>query len=180
MNYLKYIEHAAENLQFWLWYRDYAKRFSELPPTEKCLAPEWTMEQAEAEIVPNGNPPPAPKKLSPETAAMLAGTAFALSKSSRRGNPFDTPPRTPMGAPEKPDPRQVAHDADTSDDDVNSVHAKAAGAFEKADLKWQPCKVGSYGTGEVGANAGQLPSNRFGKKSVGSSPSTWRTVPPGS
>lgn len=147
MNYLKYIEHAAENLQFWLWYRDYAKRFSELPPNEKCLAPEWTVEQAEAENAANGNAPhPAPKKLSPETAAALSGTDFDLSNKSRRGNPFNTPPRTPMDAREKEqDLSQVAHEVDTSDDDANSIHVKAAGAFEKADLKWQPCKVGSAG-----------------------------------
>ena len=145
MNYLKYIEHAAENLQFWLWYRDYAKRFSELPPNEKCLAPEWTVEQgAEAENAVNGNAAPrAAKKLSPETAAALAGTDFDLSKS-RRGNPFNTPPRTPMGAEEKQqDPSQVAHEVDSSDDGANSIHVKAADAFEKADLKWQPCKGGS-------------------------------------
>ena len=47
MNYLVYIEHSAENLQFFLWYRDYLKRFDELPPNERALAPEWSAEQAE-------------------------------------------------------------------------------------------------------------------------------------
>lgn len=42
MNYLKYVEYNAENLQFYLWYRDYCKRFSELPALQKVLAPEWT------------------------------------------------------------------------------------------------------------------------------------------
>jgi hypothetical protein len=42
MNYLIYIEHSAENLQFFLWYRDYVKRFNEAPISETALAPEWT------------------------------------------------------------------------------------------------------------------------------------------
>jgi hypothetical protein len=42
MNFLKYIELSAENLQFFLWYRDYSKRFNELPASEKALSPEWT------------------------------------------------------------------------------------------------------------------------------------------
>lgn len=137
MNFLKYVEHAAENLQFWLWYRDYVKRFSELPSNEQCLAPEWTEEQAEAETA-NQNPPTAPKKISPETAKVLAGTDFALNKS-RRGNPFETPPGTPsVDAMKKSSPSVVMGEVEVTEEDI--IHAKAANAFEKADLKWQPCK----------------------------------------
>ncbi|KAI1261650.1 hypothetical protein F5Y18DRAFT_196410 [Xylariaceae sp. FL1019] len=42
MNYLIYIEHSAENLQFFLWFRDYEKRFHLAPISETVLAPEWT------------------------------------------------------------------------------------------------------------------------------------------
>jgi hypothetical protein len=49
LNYLKYHEHTAENLQFFLWYQDYVKRFNELPVSERNLAPEWTEALAEAE-----------------------------------------------------------------------------------------------------------------------------------
>lgn len=41
MNYLKYIELSAENLQFYLWLRDYTKRFEQLSEYEKALSPEW-------------------------------------------------------------------------------------------------------------------------------------------
>ncbi len=41
MNYLIYIEQNAENLQFFLWYRDYVRRFELLPEKEKVLSPEW-------------------------------------------------------------------------------------------------------------------------------------------
>lgn len=49
MNYLKYIELAAENLQFYLWVRDYTKRFNNLPASDRALAPEWTVSQVDAE-----------------------------------------------------------------------------------------------------------------------------------
>ena len=42
MNYLVYVEHAAENLQFYLWYKDYEKRFEAARKTDTSLAPEWT------------------------------------------------------------------------------------------------------------------------------------------
>lgn len=42
MNYLIYVERSAENLQFLLWYRDYARRFAGAKTADLALAPEWT------------------------------------------------------------------------------------------------------------------------------------------
>lgn len=50
MEFLKYIEHSAENLQFYLWYKDYEQRFNNLPESERVLSAEWTQEQQEAEV----------------------------------------------------------------------------------------------------------------------------------
>jgi hypothetical protein len=47
LNYLKYIERTPENLQFFLWFKDYQKRFSQLAESEKGLAPEWTAAHAD-------------------------------------------------------------------------------------------------------------------------------------
>ncbi len=44
MDYLVYIELNAENLQFYLWYQDYVRRFNALSETEKALSPEWKPE----------------------------------------------------------------------------------------------------------------------------------------
>jgi hypothetical protein len=41
MDYLVYVEHNAENLQFYLWFKDYVARFEALSPSEKALSPEW-------------------------------------------------------------------------------------------------------------------------------------------
>lgn len=145
MNYLIYIEHAAENLQFFLWYRDYAERFAVLPSREKALAPEWTISQAEAEMLAAQTHGGGQKKLSPETAAIFKGTDFApgakVTVSEYAGNPFNTPPMTPT--------TEAASIFSSTPSDgkstlvgSNDPHVtKAAGAFENADLKWQPCKL---------------------------------------
>lgn len=63
MSYLQHVEHAAENLQFYLWYRDYATRFSRavvnvpgsVPGAQEQVglvgfAPKWTdADQSKAE-----------------------------------------------------------------------------------------------------------------------------------
>ena len=46
MDYLVYIAHDAENLQFYLWLLDYTKRFEDLPASEKALSPEWKTNNA--------------------------------------------------------------------------------------------------------------------------------------
>jgi hypothetical protein len=39
MDYLVYVTYDAENLQFFMWYRDYVKRFNELSETAQSLSP---------------------------------------------------------------------------------------------------------------------------------------------
>jgi len=39
MDYLYYVEHEAESLQFFLWYYDYMQRWSKLLPRQKALSP---------------------------------------------------------------------------------------------------------------------------------------------
>src|SRR5579871_4541355 len=45
MDYLVYIEHSAENLQFYLWYQDYARRWNVLPANQRALSPELRPDQ---------------------------------------------------------------------------------------------------------------------------------------
>lgn len=53
MDYLVYVECNAENLQFYLWLRDYTRRFNELPEHERRLSPEWTDEDPPAPTQPS-------------------------------------------------------------------------------------------------------------------------------
>ncbi|KAF1814972.1 hypothetical protein P152DRAFT_240440 [Eremomyces bilateralis CBS 781.70] len=41
MDYLIYVAHDAENLQFYLWLRDYTKKFERLKLQDQSLSPEW-------------------------------------------------------------------------------------------------------------------------------------------
>ncbi len=101
MDFLRYIEFDAENLQFYLWYRDYAQRFAALPESEQKLAPEWTAEQALAEKT-SAEKEKLPKKMAVAAAAVLKGTDFdpnaKLGVPEVAPNPFNTPPRTPSAA----------------------------------------------------------------------------------
>ncbi|RMZ78038.1 hypothetical protein DV737_g4117, partial [Chaetothyriales sp. CBS 132003] len=100
MDFLVYIEHSAENLQFYLWYRDYVKRFFQLPQSVQKLSPEWTDAQVQAER----NAAEKEKlatTITQEAASVLKGTDFDPSaklqvpESCQGYNPFNTPPRTP-------------------------------------------------------------------------------------
>lgn len=42
------MEHNAENLQFFLWYKDYCRRWELLPATEQSLSTAWTHAETEA------------------------------------------------------------------------------------------------------------------------------------
>lgn len=118
MNYLIYIEHSAENLQFFLWHRSYVKRFHSAGTVDLVLAPEWTVEMQEEAFDKLQKDHRDGLKRDPATvAAVFKGTDF--EKKGSRGlaghdanmimekpspifsemgtNPFSTPPRTPDG-----------------------------------------------------------------------------------
>lgn len=141
MNYLKYIEYSAENLQFFLWYRDYSARWESLKDVEKSLAPEWTV-SAEADHTVSTS---RPKRVAPEIAQVLSNSEFGhLPKvTSDRADPFNTPPQSLSFE----DKREVASDNASSVSDektllgsANSNHrALTEQAFDEAGLKWKPC-----------------------------------------
>ena len=144
MNYLIYIERAAENLQFYLWYKDYVKRFTALPANEKALAQEWS--QKDGELQNKEVNTTAPKALSRETADVFKGTGFAVPKhvAEAKNDPFSTPPRTPNGHR----PSVTTSETGWSDTSLTvyspraTTYQKQAGdAFEGADVKWQPFTI---------------------------------------
>lgn len=141
MNFLKYIELSAENLQFFLWYRDYSKRFSELPESEKVLSPEWTGNSKNTGEAPKLST----KKAHPEASAILEGTDFASERTVKHSekingnNPFFTPPHTPISDSHSREESLDSYDESMTTGKVNHSE-RAAGAFENAGLKWKPCE----------------------------------------
>ena len=130
MNYLKHIELAAENLQFFLWHRDYCRRFGEMPESERVLAPEWTEAHA---VESEGAPPKSQVNVSPETAALMAKTKFDVNTKVRAS-------RSVPGGNDVDDTNTLASRSMRGGyTAAESYAAKAAQAFEDADVKLQPC-----------------------------------------
>ncbi|KAI9813553.1 MAG: hypothetical protein M1832_006284 [Thelocarpon impressellum] len=139
MNYLVYIERAAENLQFFLWYRDYCKRFDATPEGERVLAKEWTAAMAEAAAQTAQTLATGQAQISTEAAAVLKGTDFAGANK----DPFKTPPASAREDATLSDGRSgMTTDVSTLGPSEKTYHSnKAANAFEGADLKWQPFTI---------------------------------------
>ena len=140
MDFLVYIELSAENLQFYLWYQDYVKRFSLLPDSEKALVPEWNAESAEAENVSATKEKWTTKKMPAAAAEVLRGTDFdpkkpVVTENGNGHNPFNTPPRTPQGDRESMAPSTVGwtEDSSTLRSGQQSYKKKAEQAFAEAD-----------------------------------------------
>jgi hypothetical protein len=133
MNYLLYIELAAENLQFYLWFRDYIKRFSQLPQNEKVLSVPWFSERNDpATLAQRG-----PRLKSPPATAVpniFKGTAFdsqPVTLQEKAINPFE-------------DDWSSSHRGDDETATLQSsiqhdIKKSVAMAFEGADVKLQPC-----------------------------------------
>jgi len=182
MNFLKYIELSAENLQFFLWYRDYVKRFNALPETERILSPEWTGEKN------TGEAPKALRIFNADAAAILKGTDFAnegkIAESEKGSNPFFTPPRTPTSI----DNRRDDYSIDSFDESVGAGkvdhNERAAGAFDSVGLKWKPREFffSFFFTNSLSslqesfAHSPQFPFSPTEKRLIASSPFTLPTT----
>ncbi|KAF3318792.1 hypothetical protein TWF173_005205 [Orbilia oligospora] len=55
LNYLRYIEHSPEHLEFYLWHEDYTKRFEALSDEEKARSPAWTFNKNGTPVVGYGS-----------------------------------------------------------------------------------------------------------------------------
>lgn len=138
MNYLQYIEYSAENLQFFLWFKDYTSRWEQLKDSEKALAPEWkTVAESDKSLS-----PARPKRLPPQIAEVLKNTDFSETPkpAAERTDPFNTPP---TGSFE--DRREFGSEYASSMSDEKTLqsstghHAVTEQAFDEAGMKWKPC-----------------------------------------
>lgn len=139
MNYLIYIEHSAENLQFFLWYKDYVKRFGAANTTDLRLSPEWTqaMEDDTVARLRKDNA----DKLRPDNgvaAELFKGTDFEKQGlEAGSNNPFNTPPRTAHGTSDQ-ESVYTASQAPVST--LATYRSQASEAFSTAGAK-QPFSI---------------------------------------
>lgn len=144
MDFLKYIEHSAENLQFYMWFKDYIKRFEDLPANERALSPEWTQAQEEAEVA-NFRNQLKEKPLVVEGNAILRGQDMApapVSSQSEGKNPFgdsqaDLEEKHSLESAEPPR-TGVAGTIGTM---KTNWSKDASTAFEEAGCKFQPFTI---------------------------------------
>ncbi|PGG95883.1 hypothetical protein AJ80_09901 [Polytolypa hystricis UAMH7299] len=137
MNYLLYIERAAENLQFFLWYKDYARRFSLIPENQRELSGAWD------EKTPLGTDTRLnkPKTLrSPpciDVVSINEGTTQDLSQqtTAHAYSPFSTPPRSAHG--DKgwiSSPATICNDSKNEVEELGSEDAKAKVDITTCDI----------------------------------------------
>lgn len=143
MDFLKYIEHSAENLQFYLWFKDYIKRFEDLPANERALSPEWTQAQEEAEVA-NFRSQLKEKPLAVEANAILRSQDMAPasgSSHSERRNPFGD---SQAELEEKTSLESAGRPQTGVPGTIGTVRTNwsgdASAAFEDAGCKFQPCR----------------------------------------
>ena len=136
MNYLIYVERAAENLQFFLWIRDYARRFEALPASEKSLSPPWIPQRGAAEHAPSTPRFPAAAKSAMDATVIFKGSDFDTAHFAfveNAPNPFDD------------DVSASKWDADASTvyssvRPVDNLRTTTAATFEAANIPVLPCE----------------------------------------
>jgi hypothetical protein len=131
MDYLVYVEHNAENLQFYLWYKDYVRRFNELPQEEKVLSPEWVPGVNEAPDLTQG----AEKKTANfkrQTIAAMMETGYAGKGAEVFGEDKDTGNLRRTSAVKD----TASFIGSTVSDSTTLTTAEVTA---QAGLKWQPC-----------------------------------------
>lgn len=146
MNYLVYIEHSAENLQFFLWYKDYQTRFANATTSDMPLAPEWTREMEEEVLSRMQKEKQSRLRQEELGAEIFKGTDFEkatknpdqAAATSGGGNPFNTPPRTPAGGNDSESlaPSNAVSNPSTYRSQASDAFA-AAGAKTPCECRWK-------------------------------------------
>jgi len=149
MDYLVYVEMNAENLQFYLWYKDYVKRFEALPEKEKVLSPPWALETQEMPDLSNDPEKKPIKKMKRETLAKIMDIGYDGKSSTLFSEDEDKPNIHGRQA--------SAVNSIFTDPGRPSAHARQASTFRTAGtpppisetttfsqsdgMKWQPCNL---------------------------------------
>ena len=129
MDYLVYFEHNAENLQFFLWYRDYVRRFEALPEKENVLSPEWIPDSTEVPDLSKGTEKEN-KKAKREAVATMMETGY-LNKD---GALFGDEQETPLSPGVHLEMKNGSIVAPSITETMSNAEVSA-----QSGLKWEPC-----------------------------------------
>ena len=140
MNYLIYVEFAAENLQFYIWFRDYIQRFSELSDALASLSPPANTIKPES-----GGPkgPRIPKLVGSNVAIVSKATDFAAPKATTREKFDDDVPQYSLETPIERRSESITPWEDEAAPTPQSMKMNTpqaiTGVFGAAEAKGQPC-----------------------------------------
>lgn len=141
-----YIEHSAENLQFFLWLKNYTTRFHAATTADMALAPEWTQESQDEAFNKLQKEHREGLKRDPNiVAGIFKGTDFEKRGNTTaktldgslpfsETNPFCTPPRTPLGT------ERLSSSFGGSESTAANYRSQANDAFTAVGIK-APCKL---------------------------------------
>jgi hypothetical protein len=137
-----YVEYNAENLQFFLWYRDYVRRFDALPEKEKVLSPEWVPEAKDLPDLSNDLPKEQKKKTKRDTLATAMGTGY----DSKTAALFDDESEFRMTSTSLGRHISVVKEnrSTIASSVSESMTPSTAELASEAGLKWQPCMPTSF------------------------------------
>jgi hypothetical protein len=160
MDYLIYVERNAENLQFYLWYIDYVRRWDELPAKDRALSPKWQPEPVEI---------------------------LNLAKEKERRSLPRSSIHSPVQVNFEKAISEEFEGKGVKLDGCSFITASARGSVApsvaevnaQAGLKWQPCVSPSapYCAGAAFNSIPQLPSNRAATNATRSYATTSPTPP---
>lgn len=128
MDFLVYIEHDAENLQFYLWYKDYIRRFEALSDHEKKLSPEWVPETTELPTVAKDAEKNEGRKRKP-TIDISDYNDFDGNVKSKDGNSRTISSRADSAIISSTAPSILS----------DSTGRRSGEVLGQSGLKWQPC-----------------------------------------
>jgi hypothetical protein len=129
MDYLVYKEHCAENLQFYLWFKDYEKRFNALPDRQRNLSPEWIEPTREVPDLTRGS---STRKEGKHEHKRSTSTQM-MSETKRDMNGVN------FSFEDDKDGQNVKPDSMSYILDVSRTMPVTAEAHTQAGLKWQSC-----------------------------------------
>ncbi|KAI4138417.1 MAG: hypothetical protein L6R39_006798 [Caloplaca ligustica] len=129
MDYMVYVSHDAENLQFWLWLQAYTKRFYAISPSDQALSPPWSATEG---LQPTGNDPNQP----PRTAdkSKVAVNEYEVNFDQQEA------PSSPVLSPQFDKQSFISGIANTARSTADSVDDANA----QVGLKWQSFTIQPY------------------------------------
>lgn len=157
MDYLVYVSHDAENLQFYLWLQDYTKRFYAAPRPEQVLSPPWFDAEAAAQpssynaTANDGDKPPRtgdkPRvDLAEYEMKYEIAVATAAAATGAGGGEHQLPPLSPVLSMQGYEKYGGGFDNKSVLSGINSTRT-IADSVEDANtqmgLRWQSCKYSS-------------------------------------